>query len=82
MTGDHATFDGKQFTLTDLGSLVAEASEIQMRRIPRVVTLLDVPEPGQNRTYEYAGADENGDDVAGWQYEQIDGRQRMLIIND
>jgi hypothetical protein len=79
----HFTTDVKHTTETKVGTLVIEMSDLRPGQIPTAVTIQDYPRSGQSTHFRYTHPDYNGDEIAGWNYLSLDGRnRRLLIIND
>lgn len=77
--------DAKHFTTASDGTLVAEHSDLHVGKQapPHEIVLIDCPTKGSYRKFGYSGADRNGDDLAGWRYNEVNnGPLKVLIIND
>ncbi len=68
--------DAKNFTKSKDGTLVAEASDLRLRGLPRSFTLENCPEDGMHRSFHFTDADLSGGDVAGYRYEEDSGPNR------
>lgn len=68
--------DAKKFSKSSDGTLVAEASDLQLQGLPRSFTLRNCPEDGMHRNFHFMEADRNGDEVAGYRYEEDIGPNR------
>jgi hypothetical protein len=75
------TADLARFITGDTGTLIAEISDLgpvwRLRGAPRRFIMVGANEV----VYTCVGTDRNGDDVAGWRYQNHVGGQ-ALIIND
>lgn len=51
-----------------------------------IFTMRDCPRPGMHRSFQFAGVDRSGGDIAGWRFEEMAGPNhsglKVLIIND
>jgi len=54
-------------------SYVGELSDLELRRAPSTVLLVNCPKEGQHRTLHATEPDFNGEDIAGYKYEEDEG---------
>jgi len=72
---------GKDFSKTG-DTYTAEASRINFRYAADNITVQNLE--GKDRTFEQTGADRDGsnEDIYGWNYREVGGNLKLLIIND
>lgn len=62
---------------------VAEASDLGLKTtLAHNLRINNWPTPSANTDFLYTGPDMNGDDIAGFNYKEKDGKRTILIIND
>lgn len=80
----HRVYQAKHFDLSaSTGTYVTEISQLQTNA-PETFTLQDCPKPGESRNFKRVGIDRtpDGEDIAGWRYQEQGGNLKALVIND
>lgn len=72
-------FNASQFSMSKDGTLVSEASDLQIVVPIEFITVVDGAE---RRAFRRVGVDANDGDVMGWRYRELAKAANLLIIND
>lgn len=74
--------DGKRFLKTTDGTYVADASELRLQRIPKVLYVEGLEGVAGVRSFGIVGVDGHMDDPQGWRYLEQGREAKLLVIND